>query len=207
MPTTEQFTGSDATGSSGASGRIITLSNTGLTSSQSFEVFVSGLFLNLTVDYTVSHSATSTVITFVNGLWNDQDITASYDITSIPSAGASGILPLDTQLINNEINYFGDTVTLRVVTDSSYSDYGDATESTSDSSVKAVVNDFTDDEIKENEGIIRGDSKRFFLQNTETTINEGNRIVFDSITYEIIKVVEGKMAGNTYTLEAWGNKT
>lgn len=208
MATTETFTGANASGSSGANSRTLTLSNTSTTIQNGFEVIVVGLYLHLTTDYTVSHNASSTVITFVNSLWNDQQIAVIYDTgAATTSTGAAGILPLDTQIFNNEIAYFGDTITLRVVTDDSYSDYGDSTESVSDSSIKAIVNDFTVEEIKQSEGILRGDSKRFFIQNTATTINEGNRIIFDSITYEVVKVVEGKMAGNTYIIEAWCNKT
>ena len=115
---------------------------------------------------------------------------------------------LDTQQFINEISEIGNNVTFRVVSDTTYSDYGDATESTTDStSVKCVTNDFTTEQIKESEGVLNGDSKRFYFKGDRTDVNEGNRIIFDSITYEVIKVLKGQLLGNTYVIEAWGNKT
>jgi len=115
---------------------------------------------------------------------------------------------LDAQLFINTIDELGDSVTVRTVSDTTYSDYGDATESTTDStSVKCVINDFTNDEIKESEGILRQDSKRFYFKSDRTDINEGNRIIFDSITYEIVRVLKGQAQGSAFIIEAWGNKT
>ena len=74
----ERFTGSDATGSSGNTNRVITLSNTSLTSQNGFLVFVSGLSLSLTTEYTVSHLSASTTVTFVNALFDDQSIIVQY---------------------------------------------------------------------------------------------------------------------------------
>jgi len=183
------------------------LANSSLTIDNGFEVFVDGFFLHVTTDYTVSHAAASTTITFLNRLFDTQTISVIYDITPTVSTGATGVIPLDTQLFNNEIIYFGDTVTLRVVTDDSYSKWGDATESTADTeNLAAVVNDFNPEETKDTEAIYLGAEKRFFFQNAQTSLSNGNRVIFDSITYEIIRVIKHTAGGVTYCIEVWGKR-
>jgi len=71
-------TGADCSGSSGEADRVLTLSNTGATSQNGFLVYVSGLALALTTEYTVSHKNSSTEITFLNPLWDDMTIVISY---------------------------------------------------------------------------------------------------------------------------------
>lgn len=70
--------GSDCSGSSGDSNRVLTLSNTSLTVQAGFLVYVSGLALALTTEYTVSHLDASTEITFLNPLWDDMTIVVQY---------------------------------------------------------------------------------------------------------------------------------
>ena len=120
-----------------------------------------------------------------------------------------GIMVLiDNQWWTNALDYWGETVTLRVVTDSAYSTYGDATESTADTtSIKAMVNDITNEEIKNSDGILTGDDKIIFFKAGQASISEGNRVIHDSITYEIIKVFKRQTAGSTFVQEAWGRKT
>ncbi len=69
---TEYYNGSDCTGSDGGSNRVLTISNTGATSENGFLVYVSGLALALTSEYTVVHNTSGTVITFLNAVWDDQ---------------------------------------------------------------------------------------------------------------------------------------
>ncbi len=86
--TNETYTGSDCTGSNGAANRTLVLSNTTMTESSSFLVFVSGLSLALTSEFTVVHAASSTTITFLNRMWNDQNIVVQYDPLSTVSGGS-----------------------------------------------------------------------------------------------------------------------
>ncbi len=78
IPNTENKTGVDCTGSNGASNRTLTLANTGTTSTPGFLVYASGLALALTIDYTVVHNDSDSVITFLNPLWDDMTIVVSY---------------------------------------------------------------------------------------------------------------------------------
>lgn len=85
---TENYTGSDCTGSSADANRTLTLSNTGTTSDNGFQVSVDGYNLSLTTNYTVVHASSSTVITFVGKLWDDQLIVVEY-AEQISGSGSS----------------------------------------------------------------------------------------------------------------------
>jgi len=209
MPTTESYTGANCTGSSGDTNRVLTLSNTRTTIGNGLIVIVANNALHPTTDFTVSHKSASSTITFVNSLWNDQNITVIYNVAGAEqgTAGASGIIPLDTQAINNEIDYFGSTVTIRAVTDDSYSKWGDPTESTSDNSnVKAMVQVLSQEDNLVKEGIFQNGDKVFWFKGNQGNISRGNRIQHSSKWYEITRVVEHTTADITYALEAQTKK-
>lgn len=115
----ENFNGNDASGNSGDKNRTLTISNTSETDNNNFQVFANNSFLHLNIDYTVAHNESESVVTFLINLWDDQNITVIYEIilqTLKETTGDKGVLPLDTQLINNEINYFGNSITIRANT-------------------------------------------------------------------------------------------
>ena len=115
---------------------------------------------------------------------------------------------LDNQAWINDIDYYGETITLRVVTDSSYSKWGDATESTADTtSIKAMVAEISEEQLKEAEGEFNNEDKIFIFKGDQASIVEGNRIIHDSITYELIRIMRRQTAGITFAIEAWGKKT
>ena len=140
--TTENYTGINCTGNEGETNRTLTIGNTLETSNDNFEVFVNNSFLHLSIDYTVNHNESGTVITFLNNLWNNQNITVIYttEVSRI-STGDSGVLPLDTQYINNEITYFGDSITIRNKTNLSYDNYGNSQEVLGDSKISYTSGD------------------------------------------------------------------
>ena len=69
----ETFTGTSATGSDGATNRVLTLANTPGTI---LNIIVQGASLMRTLDYTIS----SNEITFLNALWNDNNIEVVYAV-------------------------------------------------------------------------------------------------------------------------------
>jgi hypothetical protein len=210
MATTESYTGDDCTGNDGGTNRTLTLDNDIITLDNGLAVHVDGYFLHPTSDFTIDHNSQNSIITFLNAIFDSQKITVSYVTsgTAEGTSGESGVLPFDSQLWNNEIDYSGETVTITVVVDDSYSDYGDATESTSNTTnVKAMVNDLTAEEIKQTEGILTGGDKIFFFKGNQGNITDGNRVVHDSVTYEIVRVLKRQTAGITFVQEAWGKKT
>lgn len=76
--TNENKLGSNCSGSDGATGRILTLANVALTQTAGFQVFVNGLLLTPTTDYTLSNLATSSTVTFVGAINNTDTIDVQY---------------------------------------------------------------------------------------------------------------------------------
>ena len=74
----QNSSGSDCSGSSGESNRILTLENTNVTTNAGLFVAVSGLKLTLDTDYTISNLSSSSTITFLNPLWENMTIVAKY---------------------------------------------------------------------------------------------------------------------------------
>lgn len=79
--TTENFTGADASGSSGDTNRVLTLSNTSLTSSEDLKLFVNGLRQVEDTNYTVNHLVANTTIVFLNALYDPFLIVVDYFFT------------------------------------------------------------------------------------------------------------------------------
>jgi len=75
-PTTENKLGSDCSGSDGDTGRVLTLTNTALSSQEL--VAVDGRVLRITTDYAVSHLAASSTITFVDKIFDGMKIDVRY---------------------------------------------------------------------------------------------------------------------------------
>lgn len=79
--TQETYTGADGSGSSGDSNRILTLSNTDETKQEQFSVFKDGLYLQLDTNYSVDHKTSGTEITFLDPLWDNQNIVVNYKLS------------------------------------------------------------------------------------------------------------------------------
>ena len=78
MIITETLSGGNCTGLDGGTNRVLTLSNTSLTNGSIFLVMAGGLALRTGSEYTASHLSSSSTVTFVNALWNDQSIIVEY---------------------------------------------------------------------------------------------------------------------------------
>ena len=76
--TSENKRGSDCSGTDGTANRILTLSNTQITLAGGFSVYVNGLQLVLTTEYTLSHLVASSTITLLNLVWDTDYITVIY---------------------------------------------------------------------------------------------------------------------------------
>lgn len=76
--TQETFSGSDCTGTSGGTDRVLTLSNTGLTRKEGLLVYVSGLAVSGDTGYSIDHNSTGTTITFLKRLWDHMEILINY---------------------------------------------------------------------------------------------------------------------------------
>jgi len=112
-------------------------------------------------------------------------------------------LDFGTQLIANEIEFLGSTVTVRAITDDSYSKWGDARESTSDTEdIKAMVQTLTQADELVKEGVFQAGDKIFWFKSDQSNITRGNRISHDSKWYEIVEVLTHTLADTTYLKEA-----
>jgi len=104
---------------------------------------------------------------------------------------------VDTAFINNEIDNLGESVTVRVVTKDSYSNWGDATESTSDTtSVKCFMNFMNQDDQEVKEGIFQAGDIRFWFKGNQT-INRGDRIQYGGEWYQVNEILPIVLSGTT----------
>jgi hypothetical protein len=206
---TEQYTGESLTGSTGSINRTLTLSNTNQTQDNGVLIIVDNFVLQST-QFSIVHNDAGSVITFLTEQFNESKITVYYQTSLQGDAGTgtTGILPLDTQMLMNEIHYFGDTVTLRTVTKDTTTDpRGDAIETTSDETgIKAICNILTQEDQFVKEGIFQSGDKRFFFKPNQTGLNRGNRIYHNSRWYQIDKVEEFTSGDIQYAIEVITSK-
>lgn len=108
---------------------------------------------------------------------------------------------IDRNFINNEIESFGESVTVRIVTKSSYSKWGDVTEDVADtSSVKCFLNVMSQTDLEVKEGIFKAGDLRFWFKGTQT-INVGDRIKYSDNWYQVEDLIPSVFGGNTLLKE------
>ena len=196
------FDGSDLSSTDGNANRVLTLANTTLTTSTGFLVFLDGLALTLTDQYTTSHNASSSTVTFLLPVWNTQKIVVSYFASTSTSTTNYGIV----NQVDREINKYGSTITLVDVTSRTFSDWGDETKTTSNTTLTAVPNDISGMEEWNKEGRYVPGDKLFFCKSDETNLEVGNRIIFGTKTYEIKEVIEHNIQDATQCFEIRASK-
>lgn len=187
-PQTENKTGADCTGSSGASNRVLTLANTGNTVPGGFLVYASGLALSLTSEYTVVHNDTGTQITFLNALWDDMTIVVSYYQSVVPS--------LSTDFTNGPLSDFGVTAVRTPVTMTTgfhgNKTYTDGT----DEDISLVFDPYTKNYSLDKAGLTQVWDARVFI-GPDATLNKYDKITHDSKVYRVDKVSTRDFNGTT----------
>ena len=108
---------------------------------------------------------------------------------------------LDIRQIENEIDYYGEDVTLRVNSATTFNDYGDESITTSDSTIKAFVNVLSQNDEIVKEGKFQSGDKTFFIKGDQTNLDRGNFIIHDSKQYKIDDVVQAFVGGTNYVYE------
>jgi len=177
---TEHYSGSDATGSTGGSDRVLTISNTKTTTDNGFLVFVSGLELKLTEQYTVSHKSASTEITFLNPLWDDQEITVNY-VEELTGAGVPGG---STDFELGPLSNFGVEVTRTAVTTTTDFSGNKKYTDGSDTTITVVFKNPNQKFDLDKAGLTEGADAIMFTKATET-INKYDKITYDSDVYRV----------------------
>lgn len=76
---TENYSGSNLSGTDGTTNRTLTLANNRKTRINNFKVLINGLFLHPS-EYTVKHKVDKTIITFLNVVYNEQVISVIYNV-------------------------------------------------------------------------------------------------------------------------------
>ena len=190
---TEYYTGSDCTGSDGDSNRVLTLANTDKTVQDGFSVYVSGLELSLTSEYTVSHNSTATEITFLNALFDDMNIIVTYD-QNIDVVGSGAKEGSDFTL--GPLADFGVVATRTPVT------------MTTDFSGNKTYTDGTDEDINI---VLQPYNKKYDLDKSglnktwdatamigpDDTLNKYDKITYDSKVYRVDSVSTRDFNGTT----------
>ena len=106
------------------------------------------------------------------------------------------------QHVKNSIDDFGESITLRTVSIAfDTTSYRDPTETTSDSTITAFPQILTTSDDLVKEGIFRAGDIIFWIKGDQTSVTTGNRIVFNSIVYEINDLISHKVGGTTYVIE------
>ena len=119
-----------------------------------------------------------------------------------PSNSFSTIL-CGGEIVTQIVDDFGANVKLRQRTTTTYNEYGDPTETTSDSWTKAYIHQWTatDDEVKE--GIYKNGQIMFVFKGTdESKIKTGNFVWYNNEWYRITSIQTQMMAGRKYLINA-----
>lgn len=109
---------------------------------------------------------------------------------------------LDTQSIIDEIETWGDTVTLIEVTDNSYSKWGDPTEGTEEThNLISFCQILSQENQLVKDGIFQSGDKLFWFKGSQTGLSRGNRITHLSKDYEIVETIEHSVGDTIYITE------
>ncbi len=187
---TEHKTGSDCSGSSGDSNRVLTLANTNLTQQNGFLVYASGLALALTSEYTVSHLSASTTIIFLKPLWDDMTILVNY-FESIAAPTIVGNTDFDLGPLTD----LGVTVTRTPVT--ATTNFGGQKTYTdgSTNTLTAIFVNPNQNFALDKSGLTEISDGRLYVTATET-INKYDKILHEGKTYRVNKISIRKFNGD-----------
>ncbi len=206
-PITENLLGSNCTGSDGAMNRKLVLNNQKITSGTGFIVFLGGFAQAVTLDYTVSHLAQNTEITFLGRVHNESPIEVLYFNQSNPL-----ILELSKkiQMFKKILGRHGQIVSLRKTVPTLDSFGGITAYTNTDYSIKWLPQPITekDRNLVEMGLAVAGDQKAFFypyytsvdtgVVGANITIETGD-IITDthSIKWRVEQKLGGRIADGT----------
>ena len=173
-------TGADCSGSSGETNRVLTLENTMETTGDGFAVYLDGLILQLTTDYTLDHKSTGTTITILTEVWDDQEIIVNYYYEKA-SEGVSG------DFNAGPLGDFGVTATRTPVTKttdfSGNKTYTDGT----DEDIDIVLSPYNQKYNLDKSGLNKMYDLIAFLK-PDATLNKYDKITYDSKVYRVDSV-------------------
>jgi len=184
---TEYYNGSDCSGSDGDSNRVLILSNTGITSTNEFLVYVSGLALSTTTEYTVVHKDGSTEITFLNKLWDDMTIIVQY---------SEKITGLGSDFELGPLGDFGvEVVRTPVTVTTDFSGNKNYTNGTNET-IEVVFEVYNEKHNLDKSGLTKVYDAKMFLKPNQT-LNKYDKITYDSKVYMVKEVSIRNFNGTT----------
>jgi len=172
---TENYTGADCSGSSGGSNRVLTLANSGKTTGNGFLVYASGLALSLATEYTISHNATSSEITFLNPLWDDMAIIVNYyqSATGVGGDFAAGpFADFGVAAIRTPVTVATDYSGNKIYTDGT------------DETINIVLQPYNTKHDLDKSGLNKVYDMMAFI-GPNTTLNKYDKITYDSKVYRV----------------------
>ncbi len=105
------------------------------------------------------------------------------------------------------IDRYGETVTINIKSDVTYSDWGDQLDTSSTVTAKAIYNVYTELNEHEKEGIFKLGDKTFFFKHNQASLSPGNKIVRADLTeYEMDDILDPGIYGNTFVYEVKVNR-
>ena len=114
------------------------------------------------------------------------------------TAAVTSTILCDGTEVNKEIDEYGTNVTLRVVSKTFSNEYGDATETYSDSVVKAIVSQYTESDWDVKEGMFKGGDIVATFKGNEINAVTGNRVNHRGNWYEIKNITYCEPFGVSY---------
>ena len=111
---------------------------------------------------------------------------------------------IGTNIANNEIDIFGELVTITVKSARTYSDWGDETATETDTTeVKAIYNVYSNTNDSRTEGSFRSTNMSFFFRSDQSGLAIGTKVTrVNGEEYSISDIREHGIEGNIHVIEA-----
>ena len=109
----------------------------------------------------------------------------------------------DGKFLVDQINDIGEDVVMKVVTIDSLNKYGDATKSTVDTTIKAIITSFSRSETGEEDSTFtNGDVLLVTAPANEPFVTPGDRALVAGELFEVFAVQKHRAFGQIYLIEA-----
>jgi len=115
---------------------------------------------------------------------------------------------VNSQIVDRQITKYGEKVTIRIINEESFNDYGDVTVTSSEVSTYAVYNVYSQQNIWDLESGFKDGDKTFFFKSTEKNLKNGNIIIrADGSEYLIDDVKDPGLYGGKFVQEVRVNRS
>jgi len=114
---------------------------------------------------------------------------------------------INTDIVNTEIEHYGEDITLLGVSSATYSDWGDVSQTTSSSSIKAIYNVYGKGAEYQTEGEFTEGEVTFFIKSTTQNIDNDSEILrSNGERYKVRDHRDHSLFGTSYVREVLVNR-